>query len=393
MGFAATFQTAMQEVAAASDDSALSAALTALIDTIEVTGVATDKNQVIVPEQQVVLAPPVTKIIEVLTGIIETLANATWYPDWGTSQSHKCLNGGNAPFYMTYSGLYFEKSRASCCKRFFDWDFYTCAGNSLDISIGFYPNWDSNEVKCINATDSMPDYVRKNPAALLFDTIESCCDRHYSWDQLSCVSNSGGSILSSFTGKFYVNHVKQMCQQDCPDGEGEGRCGGPVDSWSTLYDTAKECCEKKLSWIALTTCEAQSSLGDGNALPSFTGNYYVNSMKEICQQDCPDGEGGGRCGGPVDSWKTLYDTIKKCCEANLNWIAPSTCEAQSTLSASTRSSDWYVDWDREKCVKNCIDSSDVNCGGLVEGVWDELYTTAANCCARLDWIDPSECTA
>merc|ERR1712194_270722 len=322
MGFAATFQTAMQEVAAASDDSALSAALTALIDTIEVTGVATDKNQVIVPEQQVVLAPPVTKIIEVLTGIIETLANATWYPDWGTSQSHKCLNDGNAPFYMTYSGLYFEKSRASCCKRFFDWDFYTCAGNSLDISIGFYPNWDSNEVKCINATDSMPDYVRKNPVAWLFDTIESCCDRYYSWDQLNCVSNSGGSIVSSFTGKF-----------------------------------------------------------------------YVNSKKAICQQDCPDGEGGGRCGGPVDSWKTLYDTIKKCCEANLNWIAPSTCEAQSTLSASTRSSDWYVDWDREKCVKNCIDSSDVNCGGLVEGVWDELYTTAANCCARLDWIDPSECTA
>jgi hypothetical protein len=182
--------------------------------------------------------------------------------------------------------------------------------------------------------------ARKNLVTWLFDTIESCCDRYYSWDQLNCVSNSGGSILPSFTGKFYVNHVKQMCQQDCPDGEGEGRCGGPVDSWSTLYDTAKECCEKKLSWIALTTCEAQS--------PSFTGNYYVNTMKVICQQDCPDGEGGGRCGGPVDSWKTLYDTIKKCCEANLNWIAPSTCEAQSTLSASTRSSDWYVDWDREK---------------------------------------------
>jgi len=320
--FAATFQTAMQNVVANSDDPALSAALTELIETIEVTGVATDTNQEIVLEQQVVLSPPVIEIIEVLTEIIETLVNATWYPVWETSQSHECLNDGNAPFYMKNAGLYFEKSRASCCKRFFDWDYYTCAGNSPDILTGFYPDWDSNKVKCVGATDIIPDYMRKNPKAWIFDTVESCCQRYYRWDQTNCISNSGSNLLLSFTRKFYVNHMKQICQQDCPVEEGEGRCGGPVDVWKTLYDTAKKCCEANLSWITTTTCEVQSSLG-----------------------------------------------------------------------ASTGSSEWYVDWGREMCVKDCNASSDVNCGGLVRGNWDKLYATAAKCCARLFWIDQSNCTA
>ena len=223
------------------------------------------------------------------------------YPDWTTTTSFRCLNDGNAPFYMKHSSKYFERSRAACCKRFFGWNYVTCAGDSVDFPVGFYPSWHTGEVKCINATDTMPDYskcfdfiaytcmrlishnpilycvltVIKNPESWLFDSVETCCEEYYTWDHTNCVSESNENAISTFTGKFYVNHMKEICQGDCPDGEGGGYCGGPVQSWNVLYDTAKECCQKKLGWIAAATCEARS-------LGTSTGSsqWYVDWQKE-----------------------------------------------------------------------------------------------------------------
>jgi len=384
--FLATFREVATTVAAASGDAALSAALTALAENIAVPS-ATTVTQEVQPEQQVTVSAPVTEIIEVLLSVV----NPVWYPDWSTSRSHKCLNDGNAPSYMERSGQFFESSLSSCCERFFGWSYATCAGAAAEVPTGFYPSWDTDEVKCLNATDTMPDYMRKNPESWLSGSAESCCKRHYNWDQRSCVAKTKGNALSVFTGKFYVNHRKQRCQGDCPDGEGGGYCGGPVDSWNALYDTAEECCKETLGWIAAATCAAESHSGGGTS-SSFTGKFYVNHKREICQQDCPDGEEEGRCGGPADSWNTLYATAKECCEENLGWIATSTCEAHSGLGTVTGTSYWYVDWKKTKCVKDCNNASDVNCGGLVRGDAETLYGNAADCCARLDWVPQSDCT-
>lgn len=310
--FMTTFQATVAEASAATGDSTLTATLTELIENLAVTSVATDQTQDVGLVQQLDISPAVTEIIETLTALNQ------WYPDWSTSSSTKCLNDGNAPHYMR--DMYFENSRASCCKKYFSWDYISCAGNSLGLPTGFYPDWTSNEDKCVNATDTMPDYMRNNPKLWLSDTVESCCESYYNWEFNNCVSKSGGNVVLSYTGKYYVNHQKLICQQDCPQGENGGRCGGAVKSWNVLYDTAKKCCEKKLGWIAISTCEAKSNLA------TTTGSLH-----------------------------------------------------------------WYVDWVNEKCVKDCNDSSDVNCGGLIKG-WEKLYETATKCCAMLNWVPRADCT-
>jgi hypothetical protein len=317
--FMETLQAAVVE--AASGDAALSATLTALAGSVAVTSVATDQAQTILSSQAVATAPPVTEIVEVVSAIVAAVVSLVWYPDWVSSQ-YMCLNDGNPPSYMVSTGLFLEASRASCCERYFGWAYATCAGESAVIPAGFHPDWSSGESKCSGATAGMPEYIRKNPTAWLFDTVASCCERYYSWDKTNCVVNSGGSVASAFTNLFYVNDEKMICEQDCADGTGVS-CGGPVDSWKTLYNSAQECCAQKLGWIAAATCESATT------------------------------------GVPA-----------------------------------TGSSQWYVDWSISKCVKDCNVSSGVNCGGFVEGSWDTLYPTSAECCAtKLFWVASSECTA
>ena len=82
--------------------------------------------------------------------------------------------------------------------------------------------------------------------------------------------------MLSYAGKFYVNHKKLICQQDCPKGEEGGYCGGAVKSWNVLYDTAKECCEEKLGWIAISICEADSNLSTATG----SSHWYVDCVNE-----------------------------------------------------------------------------------------------------------------
>ena len=151
--FMTTFQATVAEAAAATGDSALTASLTALIENLAVTSVATDQTQDVRLVQQLDISPTVTEIIEILTAL------NLWYPDWSTPSSKKCLNDGNAPHYMR--NKYFENSRASCCEKYFSWDYISCAGGSLDLPTGFYPDWKSNKDKCVDATDTMPDYSER----------------------------------------------------------------------------------------------------------------------------------------------------------------------------------------------------------------------------------------
>jgi hypothetical protein len=85
----------------------------------------------------------------------------------------------------------------------------------------------------------------------------------------------------------------------------------------------------------------------GSVASTFSGLFYLNDQKMICEQDCADGDGVS-CGGAVDSWKTLYGTAQECCAKKLGWIAAATCESATTGVAATGSSQWYVDWSTTK---------------------------------------------
>ena len=51
-------------------------------------------------------------------------------------------------------------------------------------------------------------------------------------------------------------------------------------------------------------------------------------------------------------------------------------------AANAGSNKYYADYSQSKCVKDCTDS---DCGGLVGGVWDELYDDKSVCCAEKFW--------
>ncbi|KAL7539345.1 hypothetical protein ACHAXR_009202, partial [Thalassiosira sp. AJA248-18] len=190
---------------------------------------------------------------------------------------------GNYPPYMYLTGGYFETSLRACCHRYFHWALAECTGGTLPFLGGFYPNWGATEMKCLESSDEMPDYMRNNPSQWLYNDVETCCENYYHWDYNDCIAGSGGSSTSSATGKWFVNHLEEICHQDCPS-SGNVTCGGLANSWDELYDSAFDCCSSQLSWLRPTDCESKST----HTTVVGSSNWYVDWGLDMCVKDCND---------------------------------------------------------------------------------------------------------
>lgn len=236
-----------------------------------------------------------------------------WYPDW-RSQSHTCLNKGDAPSYMKNAGTFFESSLEACCNRYYSWDVFACTGGVGTAPSGFYPNWEGTKPKCLNSTetpDELPDYMWENPE-WLSDDLETCCETHFGWAKSECIGRSGGDISALATGKWYVNHQDQICQQDCA--EAGGTCGGLAKPHDTLYDTPAACCAEKLSWIVTSTCEVHSTLSTSTGVTAVgTNQWYIDWWLEKCVKDC-DESLDPSCGGLAKRWDELFGSSSECCD-------------------------------------------------------------------------------
>ena len=155
------------------------------------------------------------------------------------------------------------------------------------------------------------------------------------------------------------------------------------------YETTLEaCCERFYGWDVFTC------LGNSGADTSglATNMWRVNYEDLTCVQDCP-ASSGATCGGHANSWETLFDSAEDCCEGKLWWANQAACIGESTGTAVTviGSEEWYVSWETGgKCVKDCPVGA-ANCGGLAES-WENLHSSADQCCERLWWIEREDCT-
>jgi hypothetical protein len=258
-----------------------------------------------------------------------------FYPNWGFL-GDKCLNStaqigreNSLPDYMMnnpHQWLYDDIE--SCCKKYYSWDVDGCVvesgGNAEKVTpAGFYPNWGYPEDKCLNSTaqigkeNSLPDYMMNNPQQWLYDDIESCCKKYYSWDVNSCIVESGGTVTIEYTKKWCVNQNEQICQQDCLEDPASPTCGGAVESWNRLHGTVEDCCAHKLYWLPSTACVQLSLVQDvaGSEL------WYVDWVLQKCVKDC---ENGDKCGGLAAVYNRLYDDADGCCNM-LFWIERSDC--------------------------------------------------------------------
>jgi hypothetical protein len=165
---------------------------------------------------------------------------------------------------------------------------------------------------------------------------------------------------------------------------------------SYFRSTLKDCCEYYYGW-ALNEC---LTLGGGNTASLASDEFYADYDHEHCVQDCPTGTTGKNCGGLVEgNWVVKYTTASECCKGKFWWIDENVCIGQSSgnataiATANAGSDKYYVDWENEKCVKDCaVSTTDAACGGLANK-WDPLYTTADICCStRLSYIARAQCT-
>ena len=204
------------------------------------------------------------------------------------------------------SGEWLHTTRDGCCTRHYSWEYSACMGVDGAGVIGYYPAWDGTK-KCVNDTKA-PNYMGLNPSQWMFDDVDSCCERYYDW-VTNCVSNSGGNTTSAATLKWYVNHVDEICEQDCPE-DSVGPCGGLVPSWKDLHESAASCCENTLPWITAAMCAARSEL----TTYSGTSKWYVDGNLQRCVQDCV---GAAPCGGLLESWDEVFTSSNECCSTKL----------------------------------------------------------------------------
>lgn len=162
-----------------------------------------------------------------------------YYPDWdGSNQG--CTDDGREPYYMLSNHQYFlSNSREECCKKFYQWNYYTCTGTKPKTSGEYYPDWtDSTTPTCLN-DDKMPEYMLNSDTWYLSSTLRKCCERHFYYDINRCM----GDEADEGTKKWYVKYDAMTCVQDCVAGS---QCGGIAESWDETFASKSDCCETKM---------------------------------------------------------------------------------------------------------------------------------------------------
>lgn len=179
---------------------------------------------------------------------ISRLAHHTFF---ATSSHFYSPYVGQEPLYMLNNNDYFLSSTLSeCCEKFYPWEIYTCTGTTPTLTNGeFYPDWEGNSGTCLN-DGNIPTYMFNNQQYYLFETLEKCCNRYYSWNINKCLGSSSPDAGSK---KWYVKWTDSKCVQDCAVGTSPS-CGGIAESWDELHSSQEQCCAKKLFWISKRKC-------------------------------------------------------------------------------------------------------------------------------------------
>jgi hypothetical protein len=241
-----------------------------------------------------------------------------------------------------------------------------------------------------------------------FSSITLCCQTALSWVRLNiCEANSAGETPTG-TSEWYIDWSLEKCVQDCPVSQNSD-CGGLASPWQTLYATEEACCENtfpgeykgdclkptsapsvsdsdKPSEVPSESPSSKPSVSSDkpsvvptlSLMPSKAGQYYPDSQNDRCLQEEPCNTGVLPC-LPGHSWGPTYLSIQECCQKAVGWVRPEICVANSGGQAFSGTNEWYMDWSLEKCVQDCNDSQNSDCGGFSQS-WQTLFATEEVCC-------------
>ena len=85
-----------------------------------------------------------------------------------------------------------------------------------------------------------------------------------------------------------MNQDEEVCQQDCLEDPSSPTCGGAVESWNSLYDTAEACCAYKLFWLSPSTCVQQSLLQEATGSEKWYVDWVLQKVSIIRVLDFDD---------------------------------------------------------------------------------------------------------
>jgi len=244
--------------------------------------------------------------------------------------------------------------------------------------------------------------VVEDASTKLHGDAGSCCAASLGYMNLELCEDRSDSLATG-TGKYYPSGnndsfcVKDTSATPCPSGETCRRVAGWL---STLYETITECCESEDAALPANVtpayCQALST-GAG------TDKWFKHEDGDRCAKHCTTtttantATEAASCGIPSDASSPYYDTTQECCTAELDYLNMETCtelsEKGGILSDLVGTDEYYVDWIRQKCVKNCPVGSAVGCGGIAGGNWVGLHPDVDACCGDLHYVDRNDCVA
>mmetsp|Transcript_28994 Transcript_28994/g.53002 ORF Transcript_28994/g.53002 Transcript_28994/m.53002 type:complete len:675 (-) Transcript_28994:143-2167(-) len=246
-----------------------------------------------------------------------------------------------------------------------------------------------------------------NSTTVLHDDASSCCAATlgYMHSEL-CLDRSNGTATG--TGLYYPIEegicVKDTSATPCPSGETCLR----VDGWlSTLYGTIAECCNSDNdpalpADVNPAYCEALST---GIGPDEWFQHPYGDNR---CAKHCANAISiSAECAIPTSRSVAYHPSASECCVSEFAHLNADTCTEFSETGGVlgdvvTGTEAYYVDWVRQKCVKNCPKGSssggsslnndtDVECGGIAAGSWVTLFPNTTSCCEKLHYLDDEDC--
>lgn len=137
-----------------------------------------------------------------------------------------------------------------------------------------------------------------------------------------------------------------------------------------LYSDQGDCCKLHFGWkFAACMGSSNSYAGSGKYFPDWFGENKA----------CIQGTGSTLAPDYMQGSTTwLFDDLESCCEEHYSY-SRKTC-----MGSSGGSDHFYVTYltgGRAVCVKDCVEASGTDCGGLAES-WDDKVDTQEKCCSE-----------
>ncbi len=154
-----------------------------------------------------------------------------YYPDWSGGSTSRCINDGKA-IHILFVVLDDESCRGNVA---------ILRAHSLSALCPVFMA--TTKLQCAFVTGNEPEYMRTNGiGAYVFEDLKSCCEKHFSWDLISCLESESTAVDSKYSDLYYPDWEgdNDSCRKNS-DGLAPAYMTNNPTAW--MHETLESCCE------------------------------------------------------------------------------------------------------------------------------------------------------